>query len=168
MIITMTWADGALGLVIGVIGSVLAAYLYNKLPALSNACSQWLARRSARATEARLQYLRLQLEQVKSFRNDTGKYLGWMLNTLSHVQQRFTFSIWFMVGAVGALVAASIQQNYDLLILANVTFGGALGVLALGATKRTSLMDRSDLEQWETELRREIEKLETASGDKGD
>jgi hypothetical protein len=88
-----------------------------------------------------------------------------MLNTLSHVQQRFTFSIWFMVGAVGALVTASIQQNYDLLILANVTFGGALGVLALGATKRTSLMDRSDLEQRETELRREIEKLETASGD---
>jgi hypothetical protein len=168
MIITMTWADGALAFVIGVIGSVLAAYLYNKLPALSNACSQWLARRSARATEARLQYLRLQLEQVKSFRNDTGKYVGWMLNTLSHVQMRFTFSIWCIVGAIGALVTASLQKNYDLLIAANVAFGGALGVFALGGIKRGSLMDLSNLERRETELKREIEKLETASGDKGD
>src|ERR1700730_7239514 len=140
MIITMTWGDVGLALVVGVIGSIIAAYLYNRLPALSNACSQWLARRSARATEARLQYLRLQLEQVKSFRNDTGKYVGWMLNTLSHVQMRFTFSIWCVVGAVGALVTASLQENYDLLIAANVAFGSALGVFALGGTKRTSLM----------------------------
>jgi hypothetical protein len=43
-----------------------------------------------------------------------------------------------------------------------------MGIFFLANIKRISLMEHSDLEQRETELRREIEKLETASEGKGE
>jgi hypothetical protein len=40
MTITMTWADAAISLTIGVIGSIFASYLFNKSPGLTDLVSQ--------------------------------------------------------------------------------------------------------------------------------
>jgi hypothetical protein len=162
MTTTMTWTDGALALILGVIGSIIASHLYGKLPALSNIFSQWLSRRSQRATAARLQRLRLQLDEVKSFKEDTGKYVGCMLRLLGHAQMRDFFAILFIVGATGALVTAIIKNDGDLAIVANVGLGSSLAVAFLANIKRTRLWDLSDLERREVELKREIESLEAA------
>jgi hypothetical protein len=159
MNITMTWGDIAVAFVVGVIGSVIAAYLYRRLLVLSNVISQLIARRSQRATEARLNWLRVELEEVNSFTNDTTKYFGWMINTLSHVQMRFAFALWFIVMATGALVTAAIQKNDDLALLANVGLGTGAGAFFLAALKRTRLMENSDLRRRETELRQQIDEL---------
>jgi hypothetical protein len=159
MNVSMTWGDITLTLVVGVIGSVFAAYLYGKLPALSDAVVQWLARRSARATAARLQRLGRELEQVESFKTDTRKYYGWMLNTLSHVQMRNTFAIIFVVMGIGAMVTAVVEKRDDLALYANFGFGSGMGIFFLANIMRDRLRKLSDLEDRETELKREIEKL---------
>jgi hypothetical protein len=158
MSITMTWADGVLALVLGIIGSIIAGYLYNRLPALSNAVSQWLSRRSQKATEARLRRLRLQLEEVETFKSDTAKYLGWMLNTLSHAQMNSTLTIVFLVISSGMLVSAAILIDSVLAFFAKIGFGFAIGTLVIANIFRARLKVRSDLQQREAELRREIEK----------
>jgi hypothetical protein len=161
MNITMTWGDVVLSLAVGVVGSLVAAYLFVRLPRFWNACAQWLARRSQKSALRRMKKLRAELGQVKRFRSDPTKYYGWMFDRLSHVQTSFSMGLAQLVLAALALGGAVSTKSYPLFILGIVMGGAGMAALIQGNYLRNGLGDLRDLDRREAELRREIAELQT-------
>jgi hypothetical protein len=158
MNITMTWADGALALLLGVIGSIFASYLYNRLPIASEIVSQWWAQRSPHAAGKRLLKLQKQLQQIEAFKQDERRYVGWMIETLSHVEMRTAFALLFFIIATATLTISTIRPDArsELEFLTFFASGSAFGLLLLATSRRGQLIDHSDLEQREKDLQDEI------------
>ncbi len=164
MNITMTWADGALALILGVIGSILAAYLYNRLPNFSAIASRWLAQRSRQATEVRLVKLQKQIKQIETLKGDERRYIGWMIYNLAHFQMRLSFSLLLFLIATGTLITSAIDKTpaSDLLYaLGSLAFGFGFGILFLASNRHNDIREFANIERKERELREEISELQS-------
>ncbi|MDE5443410.1 hypothetical protein GWG65_18560 [Bradyrhizobium sp. CSA207] len=79
----MTLGDGILSVLLGVLGSLIAAYLFLYAPRwLSRASIVW-AERSKRASLARIQILKSQLDQIDEFQKSPAAFLAWSIASIS-------------------------------------------------------------------------------------
>jgi hypothetical protein len=159
MNITMTWSDGFLALLLGIVGSIIASYLYSRSPAVSQVISRWFAQRSQQARADRLLKLEERLKEVQEFEQNQTRYIAWMIKTLSHVQMRNTFALVFFILTGTALTAYAAKPDNTLFIFSFASLGSAFGVLFLAIARGILLADYSNLERAEKELRDEISKI---------
>lgn len=105
--ISLTWADVVITLLIGFAGSLLAAYVYVRLPRWRSLAATWLAERSRRAAHARIAELTKEVDHVDRLRSDPSQLNAWMISTLG------SLVMYVALGLFSAIVAGSISILID-------------------------------------------------------
>jgi hypothetical protein len=107
MSVTMTPGDIAVALAVGLIGSLLAAYVYKILPYLTNRVALWWAARSDNARKIKIQQ---KVDELNNYRIDLENpvtYISKLIRLLGACIILFFISIFFITLIVGLEVMAA-------------------------------------------------------------
>ena len=105
MNVTLTTADMAITLILAVVGSVAAAFLYNWLPQITSRALLWYAKRSTESTEKKLRKLNDELREYRTYLTDPPSLQGRGFFLLSRVIVYAALVIVSFVIVVGINVA---------------------------------------------------------------
>lgn len=157
----MTWADGALALALGIVGSMLAAYFYSHSSKLLDVAAAKWAQRSERAAKERLMHLNLELEDVMSLKSSDQSYLGRL--AISVAQMLFYAMIMIILVVAVSMTEiksylASSRFELHSLFLFCIGASAMARIAVVRALKK--VRDLSNLDARHFFLTREIEKIE--------
>jgi hypothetical protein len=165
----MTWADGALALALGILGSMLAAYFYSHAARLAAAIVAKWAERSDRAARARLAKLKEHLSEVEELKHDLIKFVGWMGASIADMIYKLAMMMVFVVLASAAAVLIELKSFSGVLAIfpyiVSGFFAGSLWVFLQSVFKIRS-NERLDVEV--EALRAEIARIQSRLSDKND
>jgi hypothetical protein len=123
MNITLTWADNALTLAVGVIGALIAAYLWARWPRWSSRTLTWWAERSDKSARRRLERLKGELKLVSRFQAEPAQYMGWLARNANTIAMcilviiiNLTLSIVVVVGRVADKIMLKVDPVHVLMV----------------------------------------------------
>ena len=155
----LTWTDAALALLIGVIGSLIAAYLFSHVPRWTTKASTAWAERSKSAAELRILSFKRELAQIDAFKEDVTRFVGWTAMMLARGVAAATLAVMTTAGAVALQTIYSVEKltaKIDPNYAWNETSGSSLVLFALGLstgcfvfalTRLTKLIQYSNLDR---------------------
>jgi hypothetical protein len=160
MIITMTWADGVLALLLGVVGSMLAAYFYTRVPKLLSVVAVKWAERSDRAARKRLERLQIRFDEIEELQHDITRYVGWISFALADLVFKLALSIILSVLAAATGVLIELKTFSGFYEFVPYVFVGLFaGSFLLSAVSVVKITDRQDMNTESANLKHEIDRI---------
>jgi hypothetical protein len=172
----LTWFDAALALIIGIIGSLVAAYLFSRvLGWLTKTSTAW-AERSRSSAQARISKFNRELAQIEAFKADTTRFVGWTAMMIARGIAAAMLAIFVCVGAAAMQtiystekLTAKIDPTY-VWNEANANFtvvfalGVATGCFVFAMTRLTKLVQYSNLDRRKKLIEEQIAQLSSRWG----
>src|SRR5260370_21066890 len=123
MNISLTWADNALTLLLGVVGALVAAYLWARWPRWSSRALTYWAERSEKSARRLLKKLKQDPQIVRGFQSDPTRYIGWIVQKAVIILSLF-FSV--TVSFLALSFAWQRGMNDKLMLHLDPSYAGAM------------------------------------------
>jgi hypothetical protein len=113
----LTILDGIVALLLGIIGSIIANYLFYGAPKWFDKISEYWAKRSKVAAESKISKLRKELILIDEFSSDPTRFLAWMVTQSAYYTGHYTNNVIIIVALGTFYILFSLSSKPVFLVL---------------------------------------------------